>query len=88
MPSNIFLTTLFRRNEIDYILETINYPDSNNYQGQYVVWNKYSNYYILVITWILLYFLLFVPDFLSEARALAKDICTANIYSQNAMEEQ
>ena len=29
-----FLTTLFRRNEIDYILETINYPDSNNYTGQ------------------------------------------------------
>ena len=33
--SNIFLTTLFRRNEIDYILDTINYPDSNNYQGHY-----------------------------------------------------
>ena len=31
--SNIFLTTLFRRNEIDYILDTIKYPDLNTYQG-------------------------------------------------------
>ena len=36
--------------------------------------STYSNYYILVITWILLYFLLFVPDFLSVARALGKAV--------------